>query len=78
MKVLHKMTAMVNTGKELNPFFSRWRDFYELARMDRPIGSYLLLWPTLWALWLAADGTPSFHNFVVFSLVFFSPAVQAV
>lgn len=27
-------------------------------RLDRPIGIYLLLWPTLWALWIAAEGTP--------------------
>lgn len=29
-----------------------------LVRLDRPIGIYLLLWPTLWALWVAADGIP--------------------
>ena len=32
--------------------------YLRLVRMDRPIGTFLLLWPTLWALWLAADGTP--------------------
>lgn len=32
--------------------------FYRLARMDKPIGSLLLLWPTLWALWFAAHGAP--------------------
>lgn len=68
MKVLREMTATIKNGGWPNPLFSRWRDFYQLARMDRPIGTYLLLWPTLWALWLAADGTPSFHNFVVFTL----------
>jgi len=35
------------------------RDFYYLMRMDKPIGSLLLLWPTMWALWLAARGTPN-------------------
>ena len=68
MKILREMAGIVKNGGSSNPLFSRWRDFYQLARMDRPIGTYLLLWPTLWALWLAADGTPSFHNFVVFSL----------
>lgn len=34
--------------------------------MDRPIGIYLLLWPTLWALWLAADGPPPLTVFLVF------------
>lgn len=32
--------------------------YAELMRLDRPIGIYLLLWPTLWALWLAAEGRP--------------------
>ena len=68
MRVLHEIAGMVKGGKLPHFRFSRWRDFYQLARLDRPIGTYLLLWPTLWALWLAADGTPSFHNFVVFSL----------
>ncbi|MGE5472490.1 MAG: 4-hydroxybenzoate octaprenyltransferase [Bacteroidota bacterium] len=34
-------------------------DFYEkLMRLDKPIGILLLLWPTLWALWLSSDGRP--------------------
>jgi len=37
-------------------------------RFDRPIGILLLLWPTLWALWLAADGVPSLKNLVIFML----------
>ena len=37
----------------------RLRDYALLMRMDKPIGSALLLWPTLWALWLAADGPPT-------------------
>ncbi|MGH8370715.1 MAG: 4-hydroxybenzoate octaprenyltransferase [Gammaproteobacteria bacterium] len=35
-------------------------------RLHRPIGSFLLLWPTLWALWLAADGHPTPKLFVIF------------
>ncbi|MEH6530510.1 MAG: 4-hydroxybenzoate octaprenyltransferase [Photobacterium frigidiphilum] len=42
--------------------------FCQLARFDRPIGSLLLLWPTLWALFLAADGLPNTHVLVVFVL----------
>ena len=38
------------------------------ARLDRPIGSLLLLWPTLAALWIAAGGIPSLHLLIVFSL----------
>ncbi|MDD1782009.1 4-hydroxybenzoate octaprenyltransferase [Enterovibrio sp. ZSDZ35] len=44
------------------------RAFWQLTRMDRPIGSLLLLWPTLWALFLAADGMPDPHVLVVFVL----------
>ncbi|MCB1644560.1 MAG: 4-hydroxybenzoate octaprenyltransferase [Pseudomonadales bacterium] len=39
-----------------------------VARLDRPIGIYLLLWPTLWALWIAAEGFPGWHLFLVFTL----------
>ena len=39
-----------------------------LMRLHRPIGIWLLLWPTLWALWLATDGQPSELVFVVFVL----------
>ncbi|HAZ79751.1 MAG TPA: 4-hydroxybenzoate octaprenyltransferase [Porticoccaceae bacterium] len=39
-----------------------------LVRMDRPIGIYLLLWPTLWALWFAGSGKPSVSNVVIFVL----------
>ena len=40
--------------------------YIALARLDKPIGVYLLLWPTLQALWLAADGWPGWHLFSVF------------
>ena len=36
--------------------------------MDKPIGTYLLLWPTYWALWIASDGWPTLHMLLVFSL----------
>jgi len=36
----------------------RLRDFARLLRLDRPIGTWLLLWPMLWAVWIAADGHP--------------------
>lgn len=37
-------------------------------RFDRPIGTLLLLWPTLWGLWLAADGMPRIDVLVIFTL----------
>lgn len=49
------------------PFRERIPDFVQLMRINRPIGTLLLLWPTLWALWLAADGLPSWTNLIVFT-----------
>ena len=40
--------------------------YLDLIRWDRPAGWLLLLWPTLSALWIAADGWPGWHLFVVF------------
>jgi 4-hydroxybenzoate polyprenyltransferase len=37
-------------------------------RLDRPIGTWLLLWPALWTLWIASSGRPSEHVFIVFVL----------
>ena len=42
--------------------------YAELIRLNRPIGIYLLLWPTLWALWFAADGIPDIKILIIFSL----------
>ena len=42
--------------------------YAELIRLNRPIGIYLLLWPTLWALWFASKGIPDFQYFIIFSL----------
>lgn len=41
-------------------------DYLALIRFDRPVGTYLLLWPTLWALWLAAEGVPDGHLLLIF------------
>ena len=42
------------------------RNYGKLMRVDKPIGIWLLLWPTLWALWLAGEGHPNQGLFVVF------------
>lgn len=39
--------------------------YCQLMRLDKPIGTLLLLWPTFWALWLT--GSPSWHHFIVFT-----------
>ncbi len=45
---------------------SRWGAFARLLRLDRPIGILLLLWPALWALWLAAGGLPPLATLAIF------------
>lgn len=49
-------------------FTSRLPDFIALMRLDRPIGIWLLLWPTLWAVWIAGDGHPSGSIVLIFTL----------
>jgi len=50
------------------PAPSRLLLYLNLIRWDRPAGTYLLLWPTLTALWLAAGGFPGWHLLAVFAL----------
>jgi len=40
----------------------------QLMRLDRPVGTLLLLWPTLWAVWIAGNGSPSERTVIVFTL----------
>ena len=48
---------------------TRRLDAYErLVRLDKPIGALLLLWPTLWAVWLASDGRPHLGIVLIFIL----------
>lgn len=55
------------------------RNYGKLMRIDKPIGVWLLLWPTLWALWLAGEGHPDQGLFVVFILgVFFMRSAGCV
>ena len=54
--------------KPLVRLHPRAKDYIELMRLDRPIGTYLLLWPTLWALWLAAEGVPDISTLIIFVL----------
>ena len=44
------------------------RGYIALTRVDKPVGIYLVLWPALWALWLASHGTPDLHILAVFIL----------
>ena len=49
-------------------FIKQLQNYVQLMRLDKPIGIWLLLWPTLWALWLAGEGQPDPGVFVVFML----------
>jgi 4-hydroxybenzoate polyprenyltransferase len=46
----------------------RLRQYALLMRLHRPIGIYLLLWPTLWALWIAGQGQPNLQTVLIFIL----------
>jgi 4-hydroxybenzoate polyprenyltransferase len=43
-----------------------WEAYWRLMRFDKPIGILLLLWPTLLALWIAGEGSPSLSNILIF------------
>jgi 4-hydroxybenzoate polyprenyltransferase len=47
-------------------FANQLKSYVQLMRLDKPVGVWLLLWPTLWALWLAGEGHPDGGVFIVF------------
>ncbi len=53
----------MTSGMSLN---DKLPHYVRLMRIDKPIGTLLLLWPTLWALWIAAGGWPPLHILVIF------------
>jgi 4-hydroxybenzoate polyprenyltransferase len=54
------------TTDELPKILGTVHDYIRLTRLDRPIGIWLLLWPTLWALWIASRGQPKPQVFIIF------------
>ncbi len=56
------------TPSAIAPSPSRLALYCRLVRLDKPIGSLLLLWPTLGALWLASEGLPSILHLIIFTL----------
>ena len=54
--------------KNWPPVRDRLRLYVQLTRLNKPVGAFLLLWPTLWALWIASNGLPGLHLFLVFTL----------
>ena len=56
----------VSTGNEYTA--ATLQDYLRLMRLDRPVGTLLLLWPTLAALVMAADGIPPLYLIVIFTV----------
>jgi 4-hydroxybenzoate polyprenyltransferase len=54
------------TTDELPKLLGVLHDYVQLMRLDRPIGIWLLLWPTLWAVWIASRGRPTPQVFIIF------------
>ncbi len=57
---------MNNSSPQPYNFKTQLPYYIELTRLNRPIGIYLLLWPTMWALWFAASGIPSLSVLFIF------------
>jgi 4-hydroxybenzoate polyprenyltransferase len=55
-------------SRRLPSWRGRLRGYVVLVRLNRPIGIFLLMWPALWALWLAGDGQPPWQIVLVFVL----------
>lgn len=53
---------------KLAQILERTTRYEKLMRLDKPIGTLLLLWPTLWALWIASDGRPDWMMVSIFCL----------
>jgi 4-hydroxybenzoate polyprenyltransferase len=66
VKYAHKLLITFNTYRPT--VHERLRQYALLIRLDRPIGIFLLLWPTLWGLWMAAEGFPKPGVLIVFIL----------
>ncbi len=62
------MSNPAATGQILPSLVRQLRNYALLMRLEKPVGIWLLLWPTLWALWLAGEGHPDPGLFVVFVL----------
>ncbi|WP_084128698.1 4-hydroxybenzoate octaprenyltransferase [Cellvibrio mixtus] len=67
-KILKQAGKSHKTHTSGNLLLQKAPHYWKLMRMDRPIGTLLLLWPTLWALWIAAKGVPGLKNLLIFVL----------
>jgi 4-hydroxybenzoate polyprenyltransferase len=64
---LHRLKRLgTGLSGQIGALLDYYKAYGRLMRLDRPIGIWLLLWPTLWALWIASEGRPSGFLFGIF------------
>lgn len=63
--VAHNFVKLNNSDMTLAERFTL---YIQLTRLNRPIGILLLLWPTLWGVWIAGNGHPAWHIVAIFTL----------
>jgi len=69
LKLKQYYVAITRVIKSKWPFIrNRLVQYYYLIRLDKPVGILLLLWPVLWALWIAAEGVPDLNVLIIFIL----------
>ena len=64
----HRIASTALVAEILPDAAAKAGNYARLLRLDRPIGIWLLLWPALWSLWLASEGKPDAHVFIIFVL----------
>jgi len=64
--LLFKWLKKLSSARSYQFIINRLEQYSLLIRLDRPIGIYLVLWPTLWSLWIAAKGWPDTQVLLVF------------
>ncbi len=64
----HQIKVQLALPQEKIAFRDRLKGLWKLTRADRPLGILLLLWPALWALWVAGTGNPDWYIMLVFIL----------
>ncbi|MES9904355.1 MAG: 4-hydroxybenzoate octaprenyltransferase [Sedimenticola sp.] len=65
---MNQSGTRADRNKKPSPVLSRLSSYVRLTRFNRPIGILLLLWPAMWALWIAGEGRPSWDVVVIFVL----------
>lgn len=67
-KFKHKQSRMNMSNSKPITWKQRFQAYYYLCRFDKPIGSELVFWPTMWALWIANKGMPEFKIILIMFL----------